>query len=131
MKGVLLKASSPFYVLLTVCSIATLPFVSEQAILAFERLGRWETLALVIGLGVFGVLNRFAKSLAYRNVRNPANLGPFLYGSLVAAAFFDWILYEQVPTAETLLGGMFILASALTIILGTLKRHGISNHPIS
>jgi drug/metabolite transporter (DMT)-like permease len=100
-------------------------------IFAFKRLGPWETLALVTGLGVFGVLNQFAKSLACRNVRNPANLGPFLYGSLVAAAFFDWILYGQVPPAETLLGGMFILASALTVALGTLKRHEISNHPIS
>jgi drug/metabolite transporter (DMT)-like permease len=60
-------------------------------------------------------------------------IGMLLYntGPLVAAAFFDWILYGQVPIAETLLGGMFILVSALTIVLGTLKRHGISHHPIS
>jgi drug/metabolite transporter (DMT)-like permease len=130
-EGSPLRSLFPFYVLLTVCSIAPLPFVSEQTILALERLGRWDTLALVIGVGDFGLLNQFAKSLAYRNVRNPANLGPFLYGSLVAAALFDWIFYGQVPTAETLLGGMFILASALTIVLGTLKRHGICHHPIS
>ncbi len=130
-EGSPLESLFPFYVLLTVCSIAPLPFVSEQTILAFERLGRWDTLALVIGLGVFGVLNQFAKSLAYRKVRNPANLGPFLYLSLVAAAFFDWNLYGHVPTAQTLLGGMFILVSALMIVLGTLKRHGISHHPIS
>ena len=63
-EGSSLESLFPFYVLLTVCSIAALPFVSEQTILAFERLGRWETLALVIGLGVFGVFNQFAKSLA-------------------------------------------------------------------
>jgi gamma-glutamyltranspeptidase/glutathione hydrolase len=43
------------------------------------------------------VLNQSAKSVAYRNIRNPANLGPFLYLSLVAAAIFDWILYGTVP----------------------------------
>jgi drug/metabolite transporter (DMT)-like permease len=125
-----LESLFPFYVLLTVCSIAPLPFVSEQTILAFERLRQWEMVAQIIGMGVFGVLNQSAKSLAYRNVRNPANLGPFLYLSLVAAAFFDWILYGQVPTSETLLGGTLILASALTILFGTLKRHGISHQPI-
>jgi drug/metabolite transporter (DMT)-like permease len=130
-EGSPLASLFPFYVLLTVCSIAPLPFVSEQTVLSFERLGRWEMVALVVGLGVSGVLNQFAKSLAYRNVRNPANLGPFLYLSLVAAAFFDWIVYGQVPTVETLFGGTLILASALTILLGTLKRHGISHHPIS
>ena len=50
-EGSPLESLFPFYVLLTVCSIAPLPFVSEQTILAFERLGRWDTLALVIGLG--------------------------------------------------------------------------------
>lgn len=69
--------------------------------------------------------------MAYRNVRNPANLGPFLYLSLVAAALFDWILYGQVPSGETLLGGALILASALTILFGTLRRHRIAHHPIS
>jgi drug/metabolite transporter (DMT)-like permease len=130
-EGSPLESLFPFYVLLTVCSIAPLAFVSEQTTLAFERFGRWEMVALVIGLGVFGVLNQFARSLAYRNVRNPANLGPFLYLSLAAAAFFDWILYGQFRTAETVFGGTLILASALTILLGTLKRHGISHHSIS
>jgi hypothetical protein len=37
------------------------------------------------------VLNQSAKSVAH--VRNPANVGPFFYLSLVAAAIFDWILY--------------------------------------
>ena len=126
-----LRSLFPFYTLLTLCSLAPLPFVSGQTVLALERLGQWQTIAVVIGLGVFGVLNQVAKSVAYRNVRNPANLGPFLYLSLVAAALFDWILYAQVPSAETLFGGTLILASALTILLGTLKRHRISHHSIS
>jgi drug/metabolite transporter (DMT)-like permease len=130
-EGSPLKSLFPFYMLLTVCSAAPLPFVFEQTILAFERLSRWEMVALVIGQGVLGVLNQFAKSLAYRNVRNPANLGPFLYLSLVAAAFFDWILYDQVQLPQLCWAGTLILASALTILLGTLKRHGISHHPIS
>jgi drug/metabolite transporter (DMT)-like permease len=69
--------------------------------------------------------------VAYRNVRNPANLGPFLYLSLVAAALFDWILYGQVPNTATLLGGVLILASALTILFGTLMRHKMAHDPIS
>jgi drug/metabolite transporter (DMT)-like permease len=77
--------------------------------LALGQLGRWETVAVVIGLGVFGVLNQSAKSVAYRNVRNPANLGPFLYLSLVVAALFDWVLYGQVRSTETLLGAFSFL----------------------
>jgi drug/metabolite transporter (DMT)-like permease len=85
----------------------------------------------VIGLGIFGVLNQYAKSVAYHNVRNPANLGPFLYLSLVAAAIFDWLLYGQVPNTETLVGGILILASALTILFGTLMRHKLAHDPPS
>lgn len=109
-KGKLRAGLFPFYVLLALCSIAPL--------------------AVVLGLGIFGVFNQSAKSVAYRNVRNPANLGPFLYLSLVAAAIFDWILYDQVPNAETLLGGALILASALTILFGTLMRHRISHETL-
>jgi drug/metabolite transporter (DMT)-like permease len=74
------------------------------------------------------VLNQSAKSVAYRNVRNPANLEPFFYLSLVAAAIFDWILYGMVPNAETLLGGVLILSSSLIILFGTLLRRR-ANHP--
>jgi drug/metabolite transporter (DMT)-like permease len=50
---------------------------------------------------------------------------------LVVAAFFDRIFYGQAPTTETLLGGMLILASAVTILLGTPKPHAIYHHPDS
>lgn len=126
-----LRSLFPFYVLLTLCSIAPLPFVAEQSMSALGRLSQWHIVAVVIGLGVFGVLNQSAKSVAYRNVRNPANLGPFLYLSLVVAAIFDWVLYGQAPNRETLLGGALILASALTILFGTLARHKIAHDPIS
>jgi drug/metabolite transporter (DMT)-like permease len=49
----------------------------------------------------------------------------------VAAAIFDWVLYGQAPNTETLLGGALILASALTILFGTLARHKIAHDPIS
>ncbi len=95
-----LKSLFPFYVLLTLCSIGPLPFEWGPSMTALQSLGQWPTLAVVVGLGIFGVLNQSAKSVAYRNVRNPANLGPFLYLSLVAAALFDWILCTgrcQIP----------------------------------
>jgi drug/metabolite transporter (DMT)-like permease len=126
-----LRSLFPFYVLLTLSSIVPLPFVWRETITAFDQLGRWGTVAIVIGLGVFGVLNQSAKSVAYRNVRNPANLGPFLYLSLVVAALFDWVLYGQVPSTETLLGGVLILAAALTILFGTLMRHKLAHDPAS
>jgi uncharacterized membrane protein len=113
---------SQFCLLLTLCSAAALPSSWAQTVAAFERLGEWKILAVIAGLGVFGVLNQSTKSVAYRNVRNPANLGPFLYLSLIVAAIFDWILYGVTPTAETLLGGLLILCSALTILWGTLSR---------
>ena len=126
-----LRSLFPFYVLLTLSSVVPLPFVWEQTITALEQLRRWQILAVVIGLGIFGVLNQYAKSVAYHNVRNPANLGPFLYLSLVAAAIFDWLLYGQVPNTETLVGGILILASALTILFGTLMRHKLAHDPPS
>ena len=125
-----LQSLFPFYTLLTLCSAAALPFAWEQTVTAFGCLGQLHVLATIAGLGLFGLLNQSAKSVAYRNVRNPANLGPFLYLSLVAAAIFDWILYGTVPNAETLLGGALILSSALTILLGTLLRRR-ANHPVS
>jgi drug/metabolite transporter (DMT)-like permease len=115
-----LRSLFPFYTLLTLCSAAALPFSWGQTVAAFERLVQWQVIAVIAGLGVFGVLNQSTKSVAYRNVRNPANLGPFLYLSLIGATIFDWILYGVAPNAETLLGGLLILCSALTILWGTL-----------
>ena len=80
-----LRTLFPLYALLTLCSTLALPFSWGQTVAAFQRLGQWQVLAVIAGLGVFGVLNQSTKSVAYRNVRNPANLGPFLYLSLVAA----------------------------------------------
>jgi drug/metabolite transporter (DMT)-like permease len=51
-----LRSLFPFYVLLTLSSVVQLPFVWEQTITALEQLRRWQTLAVVIGLGNFGVL---------------------------------------------------------------------------
>jgi drug/metabolite transporter (DMT)-like permease len=122
-----LRSLFPFYALLTLCSAAALPFSWGQTVTAFKRLAEWHVLVVIAGLGVVGVLNQSTKAVAYRNVRNPANLGPFLYLSLIAAAIFDWLLYGVVPNAETLLGGVLILSSAFTILWGTLFRRRVSN----
>jgi drug/metabolite transporter (DMT)-like permease len=38
---------------------------------AISDLGQWHALAVILGLGIFGVLNQAAKSMAYRNVQKP------------------------------------------------------------
>ena len=119
-----LRSLFPSYALLTLSSAATLPLSWKQTVMAFERLGQWQVLTVIAGLGIFGVLNQFTKFIAYRNVRNPANLGPFLYLSLIGAAIFDWVIYGVTPNVETLLGGLLILGSALTILWDTLFRRG-------
>jgi drug/metabolite transporter (DMT)-like permease len=117
-----LRSLFPFYVLLTLCSAAALPISWTQIVSAFERLGEWQILIVIGGPGLFGVLNQSTKAIAYRNVRNPGNLGPLLCFSLIAAAIFDWILYGIRPNTETLLGSLLILSSALTILWNTLFR---------
>ncbi len=73
------------------CARRWLPFAWEQTANAFGTSFsgmRWPYFA---GPGVFGVLNQFAKSAEYRNPRNPANLGPFLYlSSLPRFRLFHW-----------------------------------------
>ena len=74
-----------------------------------------------LALSAFGLLNQYGRSLAYRNVRNPANLGPFLYLSIALSALVDWAAYGILPTWHTLAGGAFIFAAAVVVAWRTFR----------
>jgi drug/metabolite transporter (DMT)-like permease len=48
-------------------------------------------------------------------VRNPANLGPFLYLSIALSALVDWAVYDIVPSRLAVPGGILVFASAVVV----------------
>lgn len=116
--GVVLSETDNLFQFFTLCATACLVvllFRPAELTIGVQRLGEGAILASFIALAVCGVVNQYARSVAYRNVRNPANLGPFLYLSIALSALVDWAAYDIVPSRLALLGGVFIFASAAVV----------------
>jgi drug/metabolite transporter (DMT)-like permease len=116
--GVALSETDNLFQFFTLCAAASLVallFRPADLTIGVHRLGESAILASFVALSACGVVNQYARSVAYRNIRNPANLGPFLYLSIVLSALVDWAAYDIVPSRVTLLGGVFIAASAVVV----------------
>lgn len=74
--------------------------------------GHWP---LVAGLGVAGFLGQLAITEAFRHGQ-AAVVAPFEYTALAWGMGLDWVLWQAVPGAATLLGGAIIIASGLYLV---------------
>src|SRR5262245_7382206 len=104
-----------FFALCAAACLVVLMLRPGDLALGIRRLGEPSVLVVFLALAVCALANQYARSVAYRNVRNPANLGPFLYLSIALSALVDWAGYGIVPSRLALLGGAFILASAAAV----------------
>lgn len=66
-------------------------------------------------LGVFGALGHWCLIKAYAKA-DAATLAPFMYAQLLVAAFYGWLIYDNLPDGFTLLGMTVILASGLYVL---------------
>src|SRR5262249_62266639 len=116
--GVALSETDNLFQFFTLCAAASLVallFRPADLTIGVHRMGESAILALFVALSACGVVNQYARSVAYRNVRNPANLGPFLYLSIALSALVDWAAYDIAPSRVALLGGVFIAASSVAV----------------
>ena len=104
-----------FFTLCAAACLVVLMLRPGDLALGMRRLGELSILVGFLALAACALANQYARSVAYRNVRNPANLGPFLYLSIALSALVDWAGYGIVPSRLALLGGAFILASAAVV----------------
>src|SRR5262245_26731914 len=104
-----------FFTLCAAACLVVLAFLPADLARGVARLADLPVAVAFIALAACALANQYARSVAYRNVRNPANLGPFLYLSIALSALIDWAAYDIVPSRLALLGGVFILASAVVV----------------
>jgi len=83
-------------------------------------LGRWvpvpaEHAPLLLGLALSGFLGQLAITEAFRHGQASA-VAPFEYTALAWAVALDWLVWQAVPDAYTLLGGAIIIASGIYLI---------------
>jgi drug/metabolite transporter (DMT)-like permease len=79
--------------------------------------------ALLLGVGAFGSLGHYLLILAHH--RAPASvLSPFIYTQLLWATTLGFLVFGDVPTQWTLIGGGIVVASGLYLIHRERKVRG-------
>lgn len=68
----------------------------------------WKACFIVVGIGTASVFNQYFRALAFQE-STPARLASFLYISIVVAAFFDWAVFNHIPTLHVTIGAVLIL----------------------
>lgn len=74
------------------------------------------TLLLLTGLGLLGIFNQLIRGKAYRLVKRPADIMPFLYFSIIFSGIIDWIYLKNIPDIWSNLGTALIVISAILTI---------------
>jgi drug/metabolite transporter (DMT)-like permease len=95
--------------LVAVCVMAPLlPFVWKGPI-------SWLDFSLMVAMGALGSFSHYLLIAAHR--RAPASvLSPFIYTQIVWATALGYLVFRDVPTRWTLLGGAIVVASGLYLI---------------
>jgi len=96
--------------------------VSSTAIGLVPALWVWVTplpssIPAIIGMALAGTLAQLLMTRAYQ-LAPAAQVGPFIYGSVVFAALLDWLLFSRHPD------GLSSLGTALVIVAGILALRG-------
>jgi drug/metabolite transporter (DMT)-like permease len=74
-----------------------------------------EQLVLLIGAGIFGGIGQILLTESYRHA-DMSVVAPFEYASLVLSIIVGYVLFQDMPTPQMLIGGAIVVASGLFII---------------
>jgi drug/metabolite transporter (DMT)-like permease len=74
----------------------------------------WELAALVLLAVAFGTLGHYGLTQAYR-YGETSQLSPYRYGELVVAAVIGFVIFGELPSIYTYIGGAIIAASGIYI----------------
>lgn len=91
----------------TVAGLATLPF-------GWSPLD-WSQAAILIGAGLCGGVGQILMTESYRHA-DMSTIAPFEYTSMILAIVIGYVVFSEVPTAYTLVGGTVVVGAGLFII---------------
>jgi drug/metabolite transporter (DMT)-like permease len=67
---------------------------------------------LFILLGVSGFLGHYLLATAYRFAK-PTTISPFFYQQILYMIFFGWLIFDQIPQSNVLIGAIIVIACGL------------------
>ena len=85
-------------------------------------------LGLIVGFGVWTIVPHLAITQAYR-IAPPPVLAPFDYTTLVWALLWGWLIWEEWPSASTLLGAFVVILAGLYVVYRESRPERIG-HPL-
>lgn len=107
------QASDPVRTLALQCVVGTL-LLTPQAV-ATWRTPALDDVLLFAGLGGISALSHVLSILAFR-LAPASRLAPLVYVELVGAALIGYLMFDEVPTASTIVGAGFIIAAGLVLL---------------
>ncbi len=96
-----------FFIIGTAITGCAMPFVARTPALS--------ELPLLLGIGLSGAAAQFMLSTAYRNAP-AAVVTVFNYTSIVWAALFGWLIWNEWPVTAVISGAVIVIASNMLII---------------
>ncbi|MCF7806162.1 MAG: DMT family transporter [Simkaniaceae bacterium] len=99
------------------CSVFSLiPYLFSEATFHDTEQVRMGNLSLLLlGIGLFSVVNQLFRAQAYKT-STPSRLSPFLYSSVLLAAFYDWAIFHTVPNLLTSIGTFLVISGGIAKI---------------
>ncbi|MEM7179235.1 MAG: DMT family transporter [Pseudomonadota bacterium] len=82
------------------------------------------TWALLIGAGIFGGVAQILLTISYR-MADASTLSPFDYSMMLYSLLIAWILFEETPTTEVMLGAGIVIGAGLYILMRE-RRLGVT-----
>ncbi len=68
--------------------------------------------ANIVALGVVSIFNQYFRGKAYQHGR-ATSFAPFLYVSLIFAAFFDWAIFNELPNGLSYIGASLVILGGM------------------
>ena len=96
-----------FFLIGTVVTALPLPFVAVRPAV--------EDIPLLFGVGLSGAAAQWLLSTAFRNAK-ASIVTVFNYSSIVWATLFGWLVWNEWPLPEVIIGGAIVIASNLLMI---------------
>jgi drug/metabolite transporter (DMT)-like permease len=95
-------------------------FSLVPALLVWNTPSLWVLAGMVLMAG-FATLAQLLLSKGYRYA--PAGqLGTFTYGSVIFASLLGWLLWDELVTAEAMIGMALVVGSGVLVMLGSVKE---------
>jgi drug/metabolite transporter (DMT)-like permease len=111
----LLSKESPilqmlFYYFAVSCLISGIATVAE-----WQMPSNMQAWLLLLAIGIFGTLYQVFATLSY--AKAPVRLmAPLTFLSVVFGGYFDWLIWNHIPTPLTMIGAILVICGALITI---------------